>query len=343
MLWGASGRVCARCKDKVVEPGTAFDDPSIIGEEAHIVSKRPDGPRYDDAPPMAERDEVGNLIILCNRCHKIVDDQAMTYTVAILRKMKSDHEGMVLGAFAKFGAEMKRDAMIDAGVVNEWNSHQSGKIASCNFTVRVHTKSTLAEYEYAIDKFSEYLHLWISHAFRHTCVATPAEDFVYILTMERSKDRSEAGCTHFDLVLLCHITEFVWAFQEWAQFFLDGKNEWHATSRVRSYPGDQALHLKGTLGRDIAYRIFRRPPGAIEIQQLGSPKFSPGEPVTTSTLLCLLAHVMNRNPVIWDDADMCPDMAKVVSMGIRITDLGFSWNDFTLDRTNPERWEYTPK
>lgn len=342
-LWGASGMVCAKCKDKVVEPGTAFDDASITGEEAHIVSKKTDGPRFNDPLPMDERDEFENLLILCNRCHKIVDDQKNTYTVAVLRKMKAEHETVVLATFAQYDREKKRDAMIDAGVVNEWNSHQSGKIADYHFSVRIRTKSTYTEYNNAIDRFSEHLHHWISHAFRHTCVSTPTEDFVYILSMERSYEISNAGFTHFELSLFCHITEFVWAFQEWAQFFLDGKHEWKATSRVRSYPGDQTLQLKAGLGRNIAYRIYRRPPGSIQIQQMAGPAFPRRERVTTSTLLCLLSDILNSKPIIWDEADACPDLEKVMSMATNISDRGFSWGDCTLDRRNPERWEYAPQ
>lgn len=74
-----------------MEEATDTDDAAIIGDEAHIVSKEPEGPRYDDPLPMNKRDSYGNLLILCKRCHKIVDDQEATYTIALLRKMKKDH------------------------------------------------------------------------------------------------------------------------------------------------------------------------------------------------------------------------------------------------------------
>ena len=75
LLWGASGTICARCKETVVEDATETDDPSLIGEAAHIASKKHNGPRYNDPLPMEQRDLVANLILLCNRCHKVVDDQ----------------------------------------------------------------------------------------------------------------------------------------------------------------------------------------------------------------------------------------------------------------------------
>lgn len=91
LIWGASANSCAKCKSIVVQPATATDGPSIVGEEAHIVSKEINGPRYDDPLPTNERDMSENLLILCNQCHKIVDDQLSTYTVGVLRRMKAEH------------------------------------------------------------------------------------------------------------------------------------------------------------------------------------------------------------------------------------------------------------
>ena len=77
LLWGSSGNICARCKTGVVEDPTETDDASLVGEEAHICSKKEDGPRYDDPLPIDQRDLFVNLILLCNTCHKIVDDQVI--------------------------------------------------------------------------------------------------------------------------------------------------------------------------------------------------------------------------------------------------------------------------
>lgn len=120
LLWGGSGGLCARCKRKVFEDETLTDDPSVIGEEAHIVSKKEDGPRFDDALPMDRRDFVENLVILCNACHKIVDDQFLHNTVELLRKMKQDHETWVLETLG-VGDELKRrDELTYAGYVDGW-------------------------------------------------------------------------------------------------------------------------------------------------------------------------------------------------------------------------------
>ena len=43
-----------------------------------------------------ERDRYDNLIVLCANCHKIVDDQPGTYTVAKLQTLKRTHEEKIV-------------------------------------------------------------------------------------------------------------------------------------------------------------------------------------------------------------------------------------------------------
>jgi hypothetical protein len=67
LLWAVRGNRCARCREKLVEDATLTDDPSLVGEEAHIVSFKPDGRRYDDPLAMERRDLFENLFILCDK------------------------------------------------------------------------------------------------------------------------------------------------------------------------------------------------------------------------------------------------------------------------------------
>jgi DNA-directed RNA polymerase subunit N (RpoN/RPB10) len=120
LLWGGSGSLCALCKRKVFEDETLTDDPSVVGEEAHIVSKKKDGPRFADPLPMARRDLSENLVILCNTCHKVVDDQFRHYTVELLRKMKQDHEAWVLETLGVGDDRKRRDDLTYAGYVDDW-------------------------------------------------------------------------------------------------------------------------------------------------------------------------------------------------------------------------------
>jgi len=95
ILWGRSGNRCAICKRELVIDATPIDDESIVGEECHIISSRPNGPRYDPTYPQAKRDSNENLLLLCRIHHKMIDDQPETYTTDILRQMKTNHENWV--------------------------------------------------------------------------------------------------------------------------------------------------------------------------------------------------------------------------------------------------------
>jgi len=98
MLWGRSGGICAfpNCEQLlVVDDGSGFD-PTIIGEEAHIVSKQNNGPRGDSLLPIEERDEYHNLVLLCRIHHKIIDSNIDEYTVDALKQIKKNHEELVI-------------------------------------------------------------------------------------------------------------------------------------------------------------------------------------------------------------------------------------------------------
>lgn len=93
MLWARSGNRCAfpECKRQLIEDETLTDDPSIIGEEAHIVARKEDGPRGDSELTEEERNQYDNLILLCRNHHKIIDDQVEEFTVERLRDMRERH------------------------------------------------------------------------------------------------------------------------------------------------------------------------------------------------------------------------------------------------------------
>lgn len=92
ILWARAGGRCSKCRISLVTEGTDTDDPSVIGEEAHIISEAPSGPRYAYLP---DYDVYDNLILLCGNDHKPADDQWRHYTVEKLRQIKSEHEAWV--------------------------------------------------------------------------------------------------------------------------------------------------------------------------------------------------------------------------------------------------------
>lgn len=88
MLWGRSGNRCSICKIELVVEATTKDDPSIIGEECHIISGQVNGPRYNTELNKNNIDTYDNLILLCRVHHKMIDDQQETYTEHVLKQMK---------------------------------------------------------------------------------------------------------------------------------------------------------------------------------------------------------------------------------------------------------------
>lgn len=83
------------CRVKLVVERTSADAESVIGEECHIISAAPNGPRYDSAFPSDKINEIENLILLCASHHKTVDDQFETFTVEVVRGIKRNHESWV--------------------------------------------------------------------------------------------------------------------------------------------------------------------------------------------------------------------------------------------------------
>jgi hypothetical protein len=97
MLWGRSGNLCAfpDCRKELVMDVSETDDASIVGEEAHIVAQKRDGPRGESDLTAEQRNLYGNLILLCSAHHKVVDDHQDVYPVEKLTEMKRSHEAWV--------------------------------------------------------------------------------------------------------------------------------------------------------------------------------------------------------------------------------------------------------
>lgn len=66
---------------------------TVVGEQAHIRSSKPGGPRHNPSYPRSKLDSHENLILLCPTHHKLIDDEnGAGYTVEVLEKMRRDHE-----------------------------------------------------------------------------------------------------------------------------------------------------------------------------------------------------------------------------------------------------------
>src|SRR5882672_5129385 len=65
---------------------------TIVGAICHIEACGSAGPRHNPKLSEEKLHAFENLLVLCNVHHKIVDDQAATFTVDLLRDMKAMHE-----------------------------------------------------------------------------------------------------------------------------------------------------------------------------------------------------------------------------------------------------------
>ena len=108
MLWGRAGGRCAICRmplANINEIGLA----SVIGEEAHIVARKEDGPRGESPLSAEQRDSYSNLILLCPTHHATIDDipsGPQQYTVEKLQSIKAEHEVWAM-AQDSFNAELQ--------------------------------------------------------------------------------------------------------------------------------------------------------------------------------------------------------------------------------------------
>jgi len=97
LLWGKSGNRCAICKTELIEAldSTISGSEGIIGEECHIVARKREGPRGISELSLEDRDEIGNLILLCSNHHREIDTKVEKYSVQGLKEIKRDHEDWV--------------------------------------------------------------------------------------------------------------------------------------------------------------------------------------------------------------------------------------------------------
>jgi len=97
ILWARAGNRCSYhyegviCDEELVI--SEAERQTLVGIECHIVSKKAGKSRYIADFP--NRDKYVNLILMCGKHHKIIDDNQGKYTIEVLRSMKREHEGSV--------------------------------------------------------------------------------------------------------------------------------------------------------------------------------------------------------------------------------------------------------
>jgi 5-methylcytosine-specific restriction endonuclease McrA len=89
LLWQRSNGMCARCR---LELDAGFGGLNPKAAVAHMIARADGGPRADPSLPVAERNSIDNLILLCKNCHDIVDNHVAEHPVERLREIKASHE-----------------------------------------------------------------------------------------------------------------------------------------------------------------------------------------------------------------------------------------------------------
>ncbi|MFD0062369.1 HNH endonuclease signature motif containing protein [Streptomyces sp. NPDC056690] len=129
VLWARSGGVCAfaDCLQELTinlkdEESKSLSSAGVpLGEEAHIVSGAPGGPRHDENYPRTRIDSYENLILLCPTHHRLIDKNGGSeFSVEQLHRMKVSHEADQRAG--KTDAQRRREEMElrVAAVVEVW-------------------------------------------------------------------------------------------------------------------------------------------------------------------------------------------------------------------------------
>ncbi|UGT59856.1 hypothetical protein [Nocardia asteroides] len=99
VLWAKAYNQCAfpSCQQELtlesVDATTGAVRTTPVGEQAHIRSYKPDGPRYDSSYPAEKLHSYENLILLCPTHHQRVDaNGGAEFTVDDLLEMRKTHE-----------------------------------------------------------------------------------------------------------------------------------------------------------------------------------------------------------------------------------------------------------
>jgi hypothetical protein len=97
LLWARAGGICSfpECRENLVKFSKARQNLFHIGEGAHMIARRIGGPRGESKVGRARRDSYENHILLCPKCHTLIDKAPADYPVAVLKRLKLHHETWV--------------------------------------------------------------------------------------------------------------------------------------------------------------------------------------------------------------------------------------------------------
>jgi hypothetical protein len=108
------------CRITLVLDETEKDGSALIGELAHMIAEKEDGPRGSSALTPEQRDLYDNLLLLCRNHHGEIDRQPESWPVARLQQIKADHEAWVSQSLFGFDKQRQKDDETYASYIDEW-------------------------------------------------------------------------------------------------------------------------------------------------------------------------------------------------------------------------------
>ena len=111
-LYGASaGRCQFKGCNKDVTLHSLTRQAAALGEKAHIVAFKKDGPRGRQGKRPADVHDISNLMLLCRECHWLIDTRWQDYPRELLESFKREHEERVRRA-TEIGPERRTATLL---------------------------------------------------------------------------------------------------------------------------------------------------------------------------------------------------------------------------------------
>lgn len=93
MLWGVSAGICefSGCTNKLYSHHITKEKVNLA-EKAHIYAFSAGGKRPSSLRFSQKINDIDNLMLVCDRCHKLIDSEETNYSAEQLLDMKKEHE-----------------------------------------------------------------------------------------------------------------------------------------------------------------------------------------------------------------------------------------------------------
>ena len=125
MLWGVSAGICEfdGCTNKLYSHHVTKEKVNLA-EKAHIYAFSEAGKRPSLLRSSPEINDIDNLMLVCERCHKLIDSEETDYTAEQLLDMKKEHEKRIANV-----ATIKPDLQSEIVVFNANIANRAIKIS----------------------------------------------------------------------------------------------------------------------------------------------------------------------------------------------------------------------